>query len=82
MRFKNNIGFDTEESFKFYMNRLLSSISLKEQAKGVQMKNLYEHSIFFNPVDIKYTEEELDEKLTELLQLQKQIIILKMKGGK
>lgn len=67
MQNKNSkIKFNAEQEFTFFAKRLSESISKEESLKGQQMKNYLEYSIMYNPKDVNYTEEELNEKLQKI----------------
>lgn len=75
MKPKNEkIKFNTEEEFKFYTKRLSECLSSEDRLKGLQMQNYDKYSILFNPEDIEYSLEELEEKLNKLKFIEKEII--------
>lgn len=63
--------FNVENEYNFYMNRLSTCIGPEENRKGKQMQNYLKTSILFNPLDVDYSKEELEEKLNKLKEIEK-----------
>ena len=62
--------FNVEKEYEFYMNRLSTCISPDEKKKGQQMQKYLETSVLFNPEDVNYSKEQLQEKLNKTKEIE------------
>lgn len=68
-----SIKFNLEKELDFYTERLSTGIALSDIKKGNQLKNYLSFSVLFNPEDVNYSKEELEEKLSQIRKLDEMI---------